>query len=361
MAAPNMWEGAAESMIEQEPAANIRCVSDETFVRWYKAHGRRIRSLCLRIVRDEATAEDIVQETLLRAWMRRSSLREPELGAWLSVVARNLCLNTIRNGKKAVLVDRLPDYPDDRSDPAADLERKETESNVRLAMAGIARRDTRVLYLREVEGLEYNQLGSELGLTAEGVRTVAFRARALLRERLRSLGEGLSAVIVGIRVRVRQGLTKGRRAAASVDGSMGSALQTGVNLALALGVTMSTFGSVAASIGHSIPMSATTARRTVDVRAAHKARDAAPIARTPFDVEIVVGGRQRGPVAGLPKPGVESHPHECDGTAYFLLKLGDHQLSRLTISPQPGDGFDPLYELADEGWRPVGELFGQRC
>ena len=74
-------------------------VLDETALRvLYAEHAGPILAYLLRLTRDHARAEDLLQETMLRAW-RRPAVFEPERGAvrgWLRTVARNLAVDDIR-------------------------------------------------------------------------------------------------------------------------------------------------------------------------------------------------------------------------------------------------------------------------
>src|SRR2546428_1908288 len=100
---------------------------DDEFAHWYAAHHDRIRALSTRILRDRAAAEDVTQETLLRAWERRSTLRDEDVGAWLSVVARNLCISRLRKESRWVPLDApATDVSDPSADPATTLEHRET-------------------------------------------------------------------------------------------------------------------------------------------------------------------------------------------------------------------------------------------
>lgn len=203
---------------------------DAEFARWYTTHHDRIRALCARILRDPNAAEDIAQETLLRAWERREQMREEDLGAWLSVVARNLCLSSLRKDGRMFVTDEVPDRPDAGADPAIEVGRRESRRNVRRALAKLGPRSRRVIDLREVREADYEEIGSELGLSAEGARAIAFRARKVMREHLTAVGEGFSGILIGIRVRMRSLF---RYTAPGVEGGwIASALQAGLSLTL---------------------------------------------------------------------------------------------------------------------------------
>src|SRR5579859_2950069 len=69
----------------------------------YDRHGRTAYSLVLRVVRDKAIAEDLVQETFLRVWNRVHSI-DPEkgaLGPWLLAIARNRAIDYLRSSARS--------------------------------------------------------------------------------------------------------------------------------------------------------------------------------------------------------------------------------------------------------------------
>ena len=211
---------------------------DEVFARWYQAHHDRIRALCARILRDPSAAEDMAQETLLRAWQRRDQMREEDLGAWLSVVARNLCLSAIRKEGRLIVTDELPEKADLSADPAIEVGRRESRRNVRRALGKLGERNRRVIDLHEVREANYEEIGSELGVSAEGARAIAFRARRVLREHLAAVGEGLGSWIVMVRVRLRGAADRMMPSVRQiVEGGLSPAFQVGLGLAIATAVT----------------------------------------------------------------------------------------------------------------------------
>jgi RNA polymerase sigma-70 factor (ECF subfamily) len=187
---------------------------------------------------DAAAAEDVAQETLLRAWLGRERMREEDLGAWLTVVARNLCISHLRRMKKQVPTEVLPETPDESVDPARVVERLESRRAVRRAMRQLGERHRNVLQLREIDGVEYDELRAALGLTAGGTRTVLFRARRVLRDRLAAAGEGLAAFIGGVRVRVGSFARRASEGFGLADQLGAQALQAGIALVMLSGLAL---------------------------------------------------------------------------------------------------------------------------
>ncbi|HEV2635958.1 MAG TPA: sigma-70 family RNA polymerase sigma factor [Actinocrinis sp.] len=79
-------------------AADTQVLDDTALRLLYAEHAGPLLAYLLRLTRDHARAEDLLQETMLRAW-RRPAVFEPERGAvrgWLRTVARNLVVDDIR-------------------------------------------------------------------------------------------------------------------------------------------------------------------------------------------------------------------------------------------------------------------------
>ena len=219
------------------PADEPTRTDSEVFARWFELYHDRILAQCVRMLRDRAAAEDIAQETLLRAWLGRERMREEDLGAWLSVVARNLCVSHIRRHKKQVPTEVLPDTPDENADPARHAERNESRRAVRHAMKQVGDRHRRLLFRHAIDEVEYEKLSEELGLTPSGTRAVLFRARRAMRDHLAAAGEGMAAFVAGVRVRIHSAARRTRTVWNEPLGNIGA--QAGLNLALALGIALS--------------------------------------------------------------------------------------------------------------------------
>ena len=211
----------------------------DPFDRWYRAHYIKTVAKCVSILRDQAAAEDIAQEALLRAWVNRANIREEDLGAWLVVVARNLCISYLRVQKRNVPVAAIPEATDDAADPVAILQRKETVRAIRRAIEGLGHRHRSALYLRHFEEVDSGDVEAELGLTAEGTRSLLFRARRMMREKLVAVGEGVAAIVAGIKVRVHAAVGRARNGS---QVAFAQATPAALNVVVAIGLTAATLG-----------------------------------------------------------------------------------------------------------------------
>src|ERR1700710_540178 len=76
----------------------------QAFAALVGAHRRELLVHCYRMLGSLSDAEDLVQETLLRAWEKRATLASPEAyRAWLYRIATNLCLNMLTRAPRRSL------------------------------------------------------------------------------------------------------------------------------------------------------------------------------------------------------------------------------------------------------------------
>ena len=157
----------------------------DAFEEIYRRTVRRIYALCRRLARDPGRAEELTQETYLRAWSRLETYRPgTRFEAWLARVAMNVTFSDARSrGRRArretVVADpEAWDPPSHRSGPGAgiDLER---------AIAGLPPGARRIFVLHDVEGFRHHEIARELGLSTGTSKAQLHRARRLLREALR--------------------------------------------------------------------------------------------------------------------------------------------------------------------------------
>ena len=96
----------------------------EPFVDAAEKHRRELRVHCYRMVASFDEAEDLVQETLVKAWERRDQLADPEaLRAWLYRIATNTCLDFLRrNERRPRTYAALPGFDHGTGEPPELLE-----------------------------------------------------------------------------------------------------------------------------------------------------------------------------------------------------------------------------------------------
>ncbi|MFF3668358.1 RNA polymerase subunit sigma-70 [Microtetraspora malaysiensis] len=177
----------------------------EDFGARVEEHRRELHIHCYRMLGSFDEAEDLVQETLLRAWRRRDTLREESgLRAWLYRIATNACLDHLRAhprrpqprsapaaadpGIEPPVSDAVPwlqPYPDALLDAAdAAIERETIELAFLVTIQHLPPRQRAVLILRDVLGWSAQETAESLDLTVAAVKSALQRARPTLREHL---------------------------------------------------------------------------------------------------------------------------------------------------------------------------------
>ena len=157
----------------------------ETLVVIYQ---HRVFGVALRMLGSRAEAEDIAQETFLRAHRAVGEFRgDARLGTWLYAIASRLCLNRLASaprrlerGDDAALL-RLPAAT---ADAASALERSELQAALQQAIAELPEERRIVVVLRDLEGLAYEEIAEALGLELGTVRSRLHRARNDLKAKL---------------------------------------------------------------------------------------------------------------------------------------------------------------------------------
>jgi RNA polymerase sigma-70 factor, ECF subfamily len=167
-------------------------------------HRRELQAHCYRILRSVEDSEDMVQETLLRAWRSRSTFEgRSSLRSWLYRIATNVCLDALERRKGRMEhtygrdTDGAPQSPDEllervispsEDDPGAVVIERETLELALLEAARLPPRQRAVLILRAVIGLSAKETAALLGDSVVSVNSALQRARRSLRDRPESHG-----------------------------------------------------------------------------------------------------------------------------------------------------------------------------
>ncbi|MGF9758745.1 RNA polymerase sigma factor [Microvirga sp. 0TCS3.31] len=172
-------------------------------------HNRRLFRTARSVLHDDAEAEDVVQETYVRAFTHLDGFRgEAQLSTWLTRITLNEALGRLRRRRITVGlkdIDAINDQGEARviylpsarqhSDPEAAAAQAEVRRLLERAVDELPEHFRMVFMLRDIEEMSVEETASHLGLRPETVKTRLHRARRLLRQSLdRTLSSAVSDV-----------------------------------------------------------------------------------------------------------------------------------------------------------------------
>ncbi len=155
----------------------------------------RIMSLSRRMLKDEAEAEDVTQEAMLRLWKMADEWRtgEAKVSTWLYRVASNLCTDRLRK-KRGVGLDQAPEIEDETPSAEANMISQDRGKALRNAMDKLPERQKLALSLRHFEELSNPEIASILETSVEAVESLLSRAKRTLATDLSSKRSTLGLV-----------------------------------------------------------------------------------------------------------------------------------------------------------------------
>ena len=146
---------------------------------------RRLTRLC----GNAAIAEELAQETFLRAAQRIGVSGELHFRAWVLRIGTNIGIDHLRALRRApaVSLDDMVKVTPAAGTPAvvdteASFEMRETARFVASVLERLNPRHRQVLLLREIEGLDYRSIADRLGVSCSAIETLLFRARGRFRD-----------------------------------------------------------------------------------------------------------------------------------------------------------------------------------
>jgi RNA polymerase sigma-70 factor (ECF subfamily) len=174
----------------------VRRGESDAFYELVRPHERALYTSAFSILQDPSEAEDVAQETVLKAFRNLHQFRgEARFGTWLLSIAINEARMRLRTRQRARMesldapVTDDPDYVpiqlrDWREIPSQVLERQELREALTRALACLDEKYREVLVLRDVQHLNVAETAEALGINPGNVKVRLLRARLQMRDRL---------------------------------------------------------------------------------------------------------------------------------------------------------------------------------
>jgi len=189
---------------DQEVVLAARRGSDAAYRELVRRYERPVFSLIYRMVRDRELAEDLTQETFIKALNALASYRpEFKFSSWIFKIANNAAIDQLRRREIDTLsLDGSPtaETPDaveatalqvgsKGESPLDEMEAREIGTAIEVAVGKLRPEYRACILLRHVEGLAYEEISEQLNLPLGTVKTYIHRARNELRLYLGHLKE----------------------------------------------------------------------------------------------------------------------------------------------------------------------------
>ncbi|WP_316174503.1 MULTISPECIES: RNA polymerase sigma factor [unclassified Bradyrhizobium] len=157
-----------------------------------QANNRRLFRIARGILRNDSEAEDVVQETYVRALTHLDAFRgQSSLSTWLVRIAMNEAMGRLRGRRPALQLDaerenkpraEVIQFPATSSDPEKSVAQRQIQAVVERAIDDLSEPFRLVFIARVIEEMSIDETADLLGLKPETVKTRLHRARGMLRE-----------------------------------------------------------------------------------------------------------------------------------------------------------------------------------
>ena len=153
---------------------------------FYRTHSRALFNTALRIVRDSAEAEEIMQDTLMRYFEKGiRSASAPQAARWLHTTCVRMSIDSLRRKKRGL--EMSDELPAEVMEEDADLPETVDIMQIRSAMERLPHPYSLILDLMLIEGMDYSEIARMTGQKEVTLRSWYSRGRAKLAKELKAL------------------------------------------------------------------------------------------------------------------------------------------------------------------------------
>ena len=190
---------------KSEDAEDIRLMQQvgagdtDAFEQLVERHQALVGGTVARMLASNSDVEDIAQQVFVRVWKSASRyVPQAKFTTWLLKITRNLVFNELRRRKRHATsplqlepdAEELPLKDEHGATPDASLLEKELQEAIESAIGQLPETQRMAVVLRRYEELSYEEIAEVLEQSVPAVKSLLFRARTELRERLRSYLSG---------------------------------------------------------------------------------------------------------------------------------------------------------------------------
>lgn len=164
--------------------ARVALQDRQAFDRLYALCSGKLFAVTMRIMKDRAEAEDVLQEAFIRIWQKSHSFRPGQAKAisWLVTIARNLAIDRLRARQMPVApMEMAQDIADEKPTPETEASNNETRTQLEACLAELEKNRAEAVKSAYLEGYSYQELADRYDTPLNTIRT--WLRRSLLRLR----------------------------------------------------------------------------------------------------------------------------------------------------------------------------------
>jgi RNA polymerase sigma-70 factor (ECF subfamily) len=184
---------AAAPHPDAELVARCQRGDDRAWGELVERYGKKVYAIAYHLTYDRAEAEELTQDCFLKVWenLDRYEPSEASLLAWIAALSRNLCIDHYRKRRREkgfhfVTDDAVSSLLAGTDDPQADAVRAQRVRLLLDAISELPDELAQVVLLRDLDGLDYREIGDFLGLPDGTVKSRLNRARIELAKIVRA-------------------------------------------------------------------------------------------------------------------------------------------------------------------------------
>lgn len=182
---------AGVSPLEAQLMSRVQRQEEGAFSELFQCFRHKIYRTALRILKEEQSAQDALQETFLNIYRAARSFRgDSTMGTWINRITVNVCLEMIRRNRKHDRrtdedISENPTLPDNPSNsPFEKACRRQIQERVQGALSRLGRKHRLVVRMHDLEGYTIREIAEHLGVAEGTVKSRLFYGRESLRREL---------------------------------------------------------------------------------------------------------------------------------------------------------------------------------
>lgn len=179
------------SSLEFNLVERLKEADNLAFQELFKRFGQRIFRTAMRILREEESAKDAVQETMINIHRAADTFRgEARLGTWINRITVNVCLEMIRKNKKHAnrieddVSEHLSLKTSEDLDPYREAVRVEARRRVDRALSRLSRKHRVVVRMHDLEGFTIREIAEQVNVAEGTIKSRLFYGREELKRQL---------------------------------------------------------------------------------------------------------------------------------------------------------------------------------